>query len=105
MSTTLQPRHFRLAAFFPPSARSSLRLSSPTFVIFKDEIGGLSFFFGASAMKVPLLTVGVKGEPARAGSGEGGSGTVVTGGEGSGREYGAAEAKVELFEREVRGRF
>lgn len=74
-------------------------------MILSDEMGGRSFFFEGSEMKVPLLTVGVKGEPEMAGSGEGRSGTVVAGGEGSGREYGAAEPKVELFVREVRGRF
>lgn len=64
VNTTLHPRHFLLAAFLPPSVRSSLRLRRPTLVILSVETGGRSFFLGGST-KVPLLTVGASGAPAR----------------------------------------
>lgn len=67
--TTLQPRHFRLGAFLPPSTKSSFRLRRPTLVIFRLETKGRSFFLGAST-KVLLLMVGRSGEPKREGLGD-----------------------------------
>lgn len=59
---TLHPFHLRDAAFFPPSTRSSFRLSKPILVILRLETAP----FSADGENVVILVAGARGAPSDA---------------------------------------